>query len=195
MHTLPPALTLADADPFDPESAAYPVEHAGLHYDGSYVENHCPECGDYDSECVCSDEASTPPPSQERTTVEGLVTSMLEDPDLDHVGTALRFLMERDREHLRDMSSLHADLRDERAKREKLETDLHNRGVEHAALLERIDAAEAEIREVRAENVNLRERLQTRLSELDMVVDSHERTFRAMKAPMEPMSLPRAAGW
>jgi hypothetical protein len=23
------------------------------HYDGSYVENHCTECNEYESECIC----------------------------------------------------------------------------------------------------------------------------------------------
>ncbi|AFN39099.1 hypothetical protein G167_gp55 [Burkholderia phage BcepMigl] len=27
-------------------------------YDGSYVENHCPECGEYDSECACESHES-----------------------------------------------------------------------------------------------------------------------------------------
>jgi hypothetical protein len=27
-----------------------------VRYDGSYVENHCPECGEFESECSCSDE-------------------------------------------------------------------------------------------------------------------------------------------
>ncbi|HDR9474355.1 hypothetical protein [Burkholderia multivorans] len=26
-------------------------------YDGTYVEDHCPECGEYDSECSCGERA------------------------------------------------------------------------------------------------------------------------------------------
>jgi hypothetical protein len=31
------------------------VPKAEREYDGSYVEDHCPECGQYDSECTCVD--------------------------------------------------------------------------------------------------------------------------------------------
>jgi phage FluMu protein Com len=27
-------------------------------YDGTYIENHCPECGEFDSECLCGEEVA-----------------------------------------------------------------------------------------------------------------------------------------
>ncbi|WBF05187.1 hypothetical protein [Burkholderia phage CSP3] len=36
---------------------AQPKAGAAAEYDGSYVENHCPECGEHDSECSCAERA------------------------------------------------------------------------------------------------------------------------------------------
>lgn len=33
------------------------VPQAASEYDGTYVEDHCPECGEYDSECSCAERA------------------------------------------------------------------------------------------------------------------------------------------
>lgn len=31
------------------------VAFRALEYDGNHVENHCPECGEYASECICAE--------------------------------------------------------------------------------------------------------------------------------------------
>ena len=33
------------------------AQNSQVEYDGGYVESHCPECGEYENECLCAEES------------------------------------------------------------------------------------------------------------------------------------------
>lgn len=48
-------------------------------YDGSYVENHCPECNEFESECICGDEADLESQASETEEIDSADASTNED--------------------------------------------------------------------------------------------------------------------